>query len=327
MATAVAKGPLRILLQTSAGQYVMIGMGAYALFPETFHKMFEYSPNLMRLVGGNGDNNNNNRSSPSPIIIHTPSPTIIGGHGQGPTTWTGTIAYTAAGCAAMWGGYVVMVQVLPDSVGQFLPVTRTIFTKTSQSLGKGILKCKEVLEEKIMILVGQQEELGKKQDDTNRTVSHIKGELGEARIDLTMLQSSMDRCEGSLDKTEGMQQFTLRGVRLLVRCVANMLPDNPETANELAQFIEEEQRQQQLLLDNSPDKNNMSDREDIVVASAVTPAPQPFYSTPSSRRASGYNRRRSSGDISTTKKKLLDDVDDGEGTFGDIRTGILGLSS
>jgi hypothetical protein len=321
MATAVVKGPLRILLQTSAGQYVMLGLGAYALFPETFHKMLEYSPSLLRFVN-TGDSDNNRRFSSAPIIIHTPSPTIYGG-GSGSKTWIGTIAYTAAGATACWAGYVAVVQLLPDSIGQFLPVTRTIFDKTSQSLGKGILRCKEVLEEKISILSGHQKELGKKQDDTNKTVSHIKGELGEARMDLTMLQNTMDRCEGSLENTEGMQQYTLRGVRILVRCVANMLPENQD-AGDLAQFIEEEQRQQQLLNASlhSPDKsgNVPGVSDDIPMASAITPAQATAMYTPSLRRSSS----RFASDISTAKKNLqLDEADHDEGAFSDIRA-LLG---
>jgi hypothetical protein len=295
-------------------------MGAYALFPEKFHKMLEYSPSLLRLVN-TGDSDNNRRFSPAPIIIHTPSPTFIGGSGR--NSWIGTIAYTAVGATACWAGYVAVVQLLPDSVGQFLPVTRTIFDKTSQSLGKGILRCKEVLEEKLSILSGHQEVLGKKQDDTNKTVSHIKGELGEARMDLSMLQNSMNRCEGSLENTEGMQQYTLRGVRILVRCVANMLPENQETEHELAQFIEEEQRQQQLLNASlqSPDKsgNVPGASDDIPMASAITPAQATAMYTPSRLSSS-----RRPSDISTAKKNLqLDEADHDEGAFSDIRA-LLG---
>jgi hypothetical protein len=323
MATAVVKGPLRILLQTSAGQYVMLGLGAYALFPEKFHKMLEYSPSLLRLVNG-GNSDNNSRYSPPPIIIHTPSPTFYGG-GSGSRTWTASIVYTAAGATACWAGYIAVVQLLPDSIGQFLPVTRTIFDKTSQSLGKGILRCKEVLEEKIGILSGHQEELGKKQDGTNKTVSHIKGELGEARMDLTMLQHSMDRCENSLENTAGMQQYTLRGVRILVRCVANMLPENQDSERELAQFIEEEQRQQKLLnasLQNNPDKsgNVPGSPDDIPMASAITPAQATAMYTPSLRRSG--SRRQS--DMSTAKKNLqMEEADQDEGAFSDIRA-LLG---
>jgi hypothetical protein len=210
MATAsAARGPLGLILQNSAGQYLVIGLGAYTLFPDKFHKLLEYSPSLLKLLGSNGDSSRKT-SSPAPIIIHTPSPTVIGG-GHGQRTWMGTITYAAVGAGACWAGYVVAVQLLPDAVGQFLPVTRNIFDKTTQSLGKGILTCKEVLEEKIAFLSGQADDLAKKQNETIKTVSHIKSELGEARIDLTMMQSSINRCEGSLEKTEGMQQYTLRG--------------------------------------------------------------------------------------------------------------------
>jgi len=322
MATAAA-GPLRILLHNAAGQYVLLGVGAYALFPEKFHKMLEYSPALMNLVSGaSAKGDKKGSSGPSPIIIHTPSPTVIGGNGG--RTWAGTIAYTAAGATACWAGYVVLVELLPESVGQFLPVTRSIFDKTSASLGKGILKCKTVLEEKIKELSGQQEELGRKQDATNSTVSHIKGELGEARMDLSYLQSSLDRCETSLENSEGMHQFTARGVRLLVRCVANLMPDNQETAHELARFIEEEQ--QQLALEQGRTAAAASEGSGAVSGEMQTPSATPrtrrAHTTPTTRKSNGIDTRT----LSSTKKALPmtdGDLSDGEGTFNDIRA-LLG---
>mmetsp|Transcript_27892 Transcript_27892/g.67860 ORF Transcript_27892/g.67860 Transcript_27892/m.67860 type:complete len:331 (+) Transcript_27892:168-1160(+) len=329
MATALARGPLNILLKNAAGQYILLGVGVYTLFPEKVHRMLEYSPALMKLVGDgiSSDSSDRNRDgrSPAPIIIHTPSPTIIGGNGT--KTWTGTILYAAAGATACWGGYVVLVQLLPDTVGQFLPVTRTIFDKTSASLGKGILKCKTVLEEKIKQLAGQQEELGKKQDATNQTVSHIKSELGEARIDMSMLQSSLDRCEGSLEKGENMQQFTARGVRLLVRCVHNMLPDNQDTAQELAIFIEEQQKQ--LALESG---NTHTDESGAVSGDPATTPLAAGSSTVTPARAQTTPRTQSNGSsssrrgLSSTKKALpmVDgDMSDEESAFNDIRA-LLG---
>ncbi|CAJ1929443.1 unnamed protein product [Cylindrotheca closterium] len=322
MATAIARGPLKILLQNAAGQYILLGVGVYALFPEKVHKMLEYSPHLMKLVDGasSGSNNRSGRDNDrrQPIIIHTPSPMIIGGGGS--KTWMGTAIYAAAGAGACWAGYIVLVQVLPDTVGQFLPVTRTIFDKTSVSLGKGILKCKTVLEEKIRQLAGQQEELGKKQDATNQTVSHIKSELGEARIDMSLLASSLDRCEGSLEKSEGMQQFTARGVRLLVRCVANMLPDNQDTALELSKFIEEEQKQLALEA-KSGDSGNVSGEPSTPNNNA--PPTRGAQSTPLMRSRSDGASRRS---MTSTKKTLPiadGDMSDEESAFNDIRA-LLG---
>jgi len=283
--------------------------------------MLEYSPALMNLVSGASGNADKKGSSPAPIIIHTPSPTIIGGNGS--RTWAGTIAYTAAGATACWAGYVVMVELLPDTVGQFLPVTRSIFDKTSASLGKGILKCKTVLEEKIKEVSGQQEELGRKQDATNSTVSHIKGELGEARMDLSFLQNSLDRCENSLENSEGMHQFTARGVRLLVRCVANLMPDNQETAHELARFIEEEQ--QQLALEQ--ERTEATSEGSGAVSGekqtpSVTPRQRRAHTTPTIRKPNTATVRS----LSSTKKALPmtdGDMSDGEGTFNDIRA-LLG---
>jgi len=328
MATAVARGPMKLLLQNAAGQYILLGVGVYTLFPDKVHKMLEYSPALTKLIDGI-DNESGKDRSPAPIIIHTPSPTIYNGPGN--KTWMGTIIYTAAGVTACWAGYVVMVQMLPDTVGQFLPVTRTIFDKTSASLGKGILKCKTVLEEKIKQLAGQQEELGKKQDATNQTVSHIKSELGEARIDMSLLQSSLDRCEGSLEKTEGMQQFTARGVRLLVRCVHNMLPDDRDTAYELAKFIEEEQAQlalEQATGNNQVTSGGVSGEPATPLAknsttTTVTPArPQTTPRTRSGGNATSVDRRN----LTSTKKALPQtdgDMSDEEATFNDIRA-LLG---
>jgi hypothetical protein len=272
----------------------------------------------MKLVGDIDLSSESKDRSPAPIIIHTPSPTIIGG-GNGTKTWMGTIMYTAAGATACWAGYVVMVQLLPDTVGQFLPVTRTIFDKTSASLGKGILKCKTVLEEKIKQLAGQQEELGKKQDATNQTVSHIKSELGEARIDMSLLQSSLDRCEGSLEKSEGMHQFTARGVRLLVRCVANLMPEDQTTAHELARFIEEEQKQ--LALEQN---SGGVSGEPATPLNASTSEQQRAQTTPSARGTRTHADRRS---LTGTKKALMSDADstmsDEDTTFKDIRA-LLG---
>jgi len=324
MATAVARGPLKLLLSNAAGQYLLLGVGVYTLFPAQVHKMLEYSPALTKLIDNATLSTDKKDRSPAPIIIHTPSPTIIGG-GSGGKTWMGTVAYAAAGATACWAGYVVVVQLLPDTVGQFLPVTRTIFDKTSASLGKGILKCKTVLEEKIRALAGQQEELGRKQDATNQTVSHIKSELGEARIDMSLLQSSLDRCEGSLEQAEGMQNFTARGVRLLVRCVHNMLPDDRDTAHELAKFIEEEQSQ--LALEQQATGNK-------ALSGGVSGEPAtPTLTTQSKRvtpRAQTTPRTRPVNNVrnlTSVKKPLLQqtdgDLSDEESAFNDIRA-LLG---
>jgi len=268
---AAARGPMGLLLQNTSGQYLVLGLGFYTLFPEKFAQL----SSVLKLVATNDllkltNDNSKSGGSTGPIIIHTPPPTVVGGGGGGgQRTWVGTIVSVAVGTGACWAGYMVAVQVLPDAVNQLLPVSRSIFDKTSQSLGKGILTCKQVLEEKVAYLTGETEKVSKKQDETNKTVSHIKSELGEARMDLTMMQSIMKSCEGSLGKSEGMQQYTLRGVRLLVRCVANMMPNDIETVDELARFIEEEQN---MLIQN----RTSSESENILARPTTSPGDIPI---------------------------------------------------
>ena len=89
-----------------------------------------------------------------------------------------------------------------------------------------------------------------------------------------MLQSSMDRCEESLDNAQGMQQYTLRGVKLLVRCVANMIQDTSgDTSAELARYIQENEENLALLQDypSTPQYSSRNNNhQDIPIASAIT---------------------------------------------------------
>lgn len=175
-------------------------------------------------------------SNSAPIIIHTPGPTIYH-HGKG-KEW-GIVTYAIVGAGACWVGYAVCVQIMPDMVGKLLPVTRGIFDKTTQALSVGILNIKKVLEEKILGLSKQQDELGDKQDETNKNVSHIKSELGEARIDLNLLKGSLGRCEDSLGSIKGLQDYSSRGVKLLIRCIAGFVPDDANVIDDLARYLEE----------------------------------------------------------------------------------------
>lgn len=335
---AAARGPLGLLLQNTSGQYLVLGLGFYTLFPEKVSSLLKLvaSSDLLKLAN---DDSNSKSGSNGPIIIHTPPPTVLGGGGGGgQRTWVGTITSVVVGTGACWAGYMVAVQVLPDAVNQLLPVSRSIFDKTSQSLGKGILTCKQVLEEKIAFLSGQTEGLSKKQDETNKTVSHIKSELGEARMDLTMMQSIMKRCEGSLGKSEGMQQYTLRGVRLLVRCVANMMPNDVETVDELARFIEEEQT---MLIQNRqssetdiltrPSPGDIPVAKNVVVRPSTAPS---TVTTAASTPVTPIEGRRPPSNITATtvsslKRSLSEkftaeaEEDEASKTFTDIRS-LLG---
>jgi hypothetical protein len=262
-----AKGPLGVILQTPAGQYAMLGIGIYVFFPEQFDILISrLRGDSLRLGDGRSNSANN---SMTPIIIQTPAPTIIGGHGGNSSSGTvvAIITKAAIGAGVCWAGYVVCAHILPEQVAQYFPVTRAIFDKTTQALGRGILSVKKVLEEKMLGLSDQMDDLGKKQDGTSKTVSHIKSELGEARIDLSMLTSSLERCENSLEKNGDMQDYTLRGVKLLARCVGSFIPDESTLMTDLKNYVED---------GNSINRSNgtTSDRLRSAVAVPISATPE-----------------------------------------------------
>jgi hypothetical protein len=261
-------------LQTPAGQYAILGIGIYALFPEQVHVL------ISRLKGdslrlGDDARSNSATNSMAPIIIQTPSPMIIGDHGGKSSSGTvvAIVTKAAIGAGVCWAGYVVCAHILPEQVAQYFPVTRAIFDKTTQALGRGILSVKKVLEEKMLGLSDQMDDLGKKQDDTSKTVSHIKSELGEARIDLSMLTSSLERCEKSLENTGDMQDYTLRGVKLLARCVGSFIPDESTLMTDLENYVED---------GNSIIRSNgtTSDRLRSAVAVPISASPEANRQTP-----------------------------------------------
>jgi hypothetical protein len=261
MASVAARGPVTLLLQSSAGQYIFLGLGVYALFPEQVQRLLGplAAQNLLTQFGGGTSTGTGTTDSQNnrPIIIQTPGPTVhhMTTHRDGKGSLISVVTYAVVGAGACWAGYVVCVHILPDAVTELLPVTKRLFEKTTQTLGKGILNVKQVLEEKILGLSKQQDDLSRKQDDTHRTVNGIERELGEARVDLIGLKSSLDRCEGSLDNTQDMQGYTLKGIKLLVRCVTSFMPNDPNYIDDIARFIEEGDLQD---FDSAHPKNKMS---------------------------------------------------------------------
>lgn len=249
MATATAaRGPLTFLLQSSSGQYIALGLGVYALFPEQVRKALAPllgHPALTSQFGQwdeNGNLRNGQQYQQQPIIIHTPPSTIIhsgGSSSSGRKSVTTVLIYSVAGAGACWVGYIVCSQLLPDAVSEFMPVTKRLFKTTSETLSKGILQVKDLLEDQIHQLLGQQKALEQRQEDTHKSVKEVQSELGEARLDVLNLQNSLDRCEAGLDHSNNMQGYTLRGIQLLVRCVTSFLPDESSFIEDISHYIEE----------------------------------------------------------------------------------------
>lgn len=246
MATATAaRGPLTLLLQSSSGQYIALGLGVYALFPDQVRKALAPligNSALLSQFGGGWDEHAGNlrqQMQQQPIIIHTPPTTVIHGGSGRSKSLTTVLIYSVAGAGACWVGYIVCSQLLPDAVSEFMPVTKKLFKQTSETLGKGILQVKELLEDQIHQLLGQQKELEKRQDETLKSVKEVQSELGEARLDMVNLQSSLDRCEAGLDHSNNMQGYTLRGIKLLVKCVTSFLPDESGFIEDISHYIED----------------------------------------------------------------------------------------
>jgi hypothetical protein len=239
--SGIARGPLQLLLQSSGGQWILMGLGAFAFFPdkvkELVYPAFERALALelptSRSVG-------NHTAANTPIFIHTPSPTIIDHRGE--KGLGNTIVVYAIGAGACWVSYIVITNALPDAIKEMLPVTRKFFEKTAKTLGQGILNVKEVLEEKMLGLDKKQDDLVRKQDETHERVLDMKDELGEARVDLSTLGESLGRCETTLESSQHMHSYSTRGVKLLVRCLVGILPTNDLFLDDLADFLKDGQK-------------------------------------------------------------------------------------
>lgn len=271
---AAARGPLTFLLQSASGQYIVLGMGVYTMFPEQVRNALKpllmSHPALMAQFGeAFQDSKSGSSHNNSPIIIQTPAPMVIHGNSAGGKSWTAILVYSVAGAGACWVGYILCSQLLPDAISEFMPVTKRLYQKTSQTLGKGILQVKNILEERIAQLMGQQHLLEKKQDETHKDVQDVKSNLGQARHDLANLQSSLDRCEAGLEHSHNMQGYTLRGIRLLVRCVTSFLPDESNFIDDITHYIEEGNS------GASPATNSLDRRSSLPPPPAPPAIPQP----------------------------------------------------
>jgi len=149
----------------------------------------------------------------APIVIQTSG----AGGSASERIWGQLIGYTLT-AAGVWISYTIMIHYLPDWAKEMLPVTRAVFDKAVTNLGKGIVNCSE----QIMILMGKQE------------ATH--SELLEARGDINQLQDSVDRCEDSLETAEATNNKSARGIKLLVRAVATLVPGGLNIAEELNRF-------------------------------------------------------------------------------------------
>jgi len=270
MSAAAARGPLAFLLNSQTGQWVTIGMGAAYAFPEQAKMVLGdlggYATLAKQMSGFTVPALDEKAvekvapSQPQSIIIHQTLP------GSDQNKAVTLLIKVAVGGTACWVGYMVLTNALPEYMQEFLPVTRKFFAKTSKFLVSSIEQVKNALEEQINAVIGKQDELSNKLDGTHASVEGLHKELGDARRDLDRLGDSMSRQESTLTASHKTMSYTSKGVTLLVRCVASMLPTNDRTVHDLAEYIKdgeeikkhEEKQEQQRRIQGSALKTPLS---------------------------------------------------------------------
>jgi Sec-independent protein translocase protein TatA len=251
-ATALGRGPLTFLLQSSGTQWVFIGAIGLGIFgtdrvrsvlQESIAKALQLSQSPHNQHGGRlaEQGGGSSRNMP-PIVIHTGSNSSGGGLGLSSAGGiVGLALQVTLGAVTCWAAYGVIsnASFIPDIVKEVLPVSRKLFDRAVKSLGEGIIHVRDSLSEQMKELSQTQEELSSKQDKTLSEIELVKCDVGDARQDLERMIDSLTRCESSLGSTEHVSNYTAKGVRLLVRCVAGMLPGNDRVLTELVQYIKE----------------------------------------------------------------------------------------
>jgi uncharacterized protein YoxC len=166
---------------------------------------------------------------PQSIVIHTG-----GDSGGANRNLVGTITAYAAGAGFVWVGYAV-VSNLPV-LEQLMPVTKSFFKRATKELSASLQHVKDVLGKQIMNLIHKTDEISNKQDGMHRDIQDLQGNLQHARDDLQNMTESLDRCETGIEYAERVQNYTARGVRLLVTAVSSILPGNDRISRELQEY-------------------------------------------------------------------------------------------
>ena len=198
----------------------------------------------------------------------------------------------------------IMVNYLPDWAKEMLPVTRQVFDKAVQNLGKGIL---EVSEQIVNVM--------RKQDKTH-------DELLEARNDIMTVQGSVDRCEDALDAADMLLNKSQRGIKLLVRAVAIMVPGSHNIAEELNRYARE--------IEVDPDERG----EYLAIQEINKHNPSFMYGTPSPNRSSSMDDSNYGRNIKGARTPMTRSTSDGtdiseisvEGPKGKVQPQVMDSS-
>lgn len=275
MSAAAARGPLAFLLQSQTGQWVTISLGAMYAFPEQAKMVLgdlgSYAA-LARQMSGFTVPTLDDKAvakavqQPQSIIIHQTVPS------DGKNQVVTLLVKVVIGGSACWLGYFALTNALPEYMQEFFPVTRKFFSRTSKLLVSSIEQVKTVLEEQIGVVSRKQDDLSKKLDGTHDSVEGLHKKLGDARGDLDKLGASMARQESTLTNSHKTMSYTSKGVTLLVRCVASLLPSNDRTVHDLAEYIQDGEEIR---------KHELKQEQQRRIANAALKAPVSMMSSPS----------------------------------------------
>lgn len=239
MSVHVARGPL----SSPLAQWAVLGLGVVAVAGKenvsaALQKAVTATLQASAVGPGNVLGPSERMIAPqgqAPIVIH--SGPVATAHGS--SRHVATLVQLTVGATACWVSYIVVSTCLPDAVKELLPVTRKFFDNAVTSLGQAILSVRNALSAQIKDLSDKQDELSSKQDATHTEVLAARDDLDGLRLDLESICASVRRCEDSLAAAERRQTYTVRGVRLLVRCVGALLPGNATLAGDLEKFSRE----------------------------------------------------------------------------------------
>lgn len=215
-------------VQLPLGQLALIGAGIFAVSnPDKFFLALHKGTQAFLLPPAHP---NQASSSSQPIVIHQTVPAA------GSSSKMTTVIQLVIGAGCCWGTYVLLVQMLPESMKGMLPVSTTVFNRAVSSLGKAIINLKETLMEQVSNMSKKQDELGEQQEETHSEVLIVKDNVSELKDDLSLIQESLNLCHSTLSESDRRTAYIAHGVQLLTRGVSTFLPEDDALVNELVQF-------------------------------------------------------------------------------------------
>lgn len=213
-------------MQLPLGQLALVGLGFFFVSnPDKLLQTLAASSKLLQAA----DNSGSGGGQHQPIIIHQAAPAAA-------TSGRGYMIQLVMSVGMCWGGYMVLVSVLPEAAKGMLPVNKSVFNKAVGQLGSALLNLKDTVLVQIEALSGKQDELGEKQDLTHGEVLEVKTNVKDMRTDLSVMQEALDLCRESLSESERRTSFIARGVQLLTRGVSTILPEHENLLQELMQY-------------------------------------------------------------------------------------------